>query len=172
MSLTRLLLLGTLVLSVIAGLAALYHSIHQDGYDQAEQKAIQEIAVAREEGLRRSLALTVENTKVSYAYRKAREDHRSSESLLDNTASLLADELVAAKRLHNDSLTRAGADDPRDSVVTECTREVATLGKENIRLADKVTGLQGYAGKVCLAATPSSSSQPTEIRSLSVETVQ
>lgn len=95
-------------------------------------------------------ALTIANQKVSAKY--AAEKKRSAVAAASLAVSLRQLHAVLVDRpASQDSAAGARFDDPRDAIIDQCAGALVGMDQHAKGLESQVTGLQEYAGSVCMS---------------------
>ena len=118
-------------------------------WDKERAELTAQALVASEAARAKEKTLVIANQKVSEKY-VAEKKRRAADAVV--SAGKLRDLQAALASAASDNPTTGhNADDPRDRIIDECASAAVALDGYAKGLASTVTGLQGYAGSVCIA---------------------
>ena len=140
------------LLAVLLGLAAAGWRIHVKadaaGYGRAQAEQTQAALAASEKRRLDERALSIENEGVSHAYVLEKNRRAAVDAELDGR--LREYEAAAGRATSADPPASARADGPFDEIALQCVRAFAVLDKAHRDVAAVASGLQSYAGRVCV----------------------
>lgn len=143
-------------IALAVGLAASHAFIYRAGkatvradWDKERLAQVQAAALASEARRMKERSLSLSNDGVTNAYIKEKAVLAAAQRASDDKLRELQAALSGGAGI--DSAPLGGSDDPRDTIIDQCSTALVGLDKEVKGLALKATGLQGYARKVCLA---------------------
>jgi hypothetical protein len=146
---TRIAAVLALVLAVLAVGWRVHVNADAAGYARAQGEQTTAALAATEKRRLDERALSIKNQEVTNEY--IAEKNRRAAVDADIDQRLLEYEAAANRAASADTPTSAGADGPFEGIAMECVRAFAVLDKAHRDVAAVASGLQSYAGRVCVA---------------------
>lgn len=147
-----LLYLG-LAAAAVAGYAYWAHVQQEKGAAENEQVHAKEAFKEGERQLAKQQTLIAAKAAVEKKYAQAKNEAAVAGAARDAAQQRLRNELAQRGQPGGDPTTCRGVDgDPRDCIIAQCSSALGRLDGAVKNVANQVSGLQGYAREVCLAA--------------------
>ena len=117
-------------------------------WDKERAELTAQALAASEAARAKEKTLVIANQKVSEKY-VAEKKRRAADAVV--SAGKLRDLQAALTSAASDNpTTGSSADDPRNTIIDQCASQLVGMDEYAKSMASQVTGLQGYAGSVCV----------------------